>query len=73
MRFCHALAMHLPIMSALAKDRQLEGIVEALLGSLLKWFKQGMNMRIHGRSGDATECAIKFYRGDATVKDEDAV
>lgn len=35
MRDRHALAMHLPIMSALAKDGQLEGIVEALLGSLL--------------------------------------
>ena len=34
MRYCHALAMHLPIMSAFAKDGQLEGIVEALLGSL---------------------------------------
>ena len=46
MRCRHALAVLLPMMSALAKDRQLEDTVEALLGSLPEWAKQGVDMKM---------------------------
>lgn len=42
MRCRHAFAMHLPIMSAFAKDSQLE----PLLGSLPEGAKQGINMKL---------------------------